>query len=343
MRVGLYDHPLFREHDSGEGHPERPARLDALRHGLKEAGLEARLRQVSPRPASADELLRVHTPAHLERVEATRGHTVRFDPDTQAGPRSAEAAVLAAGAVVDAVERVLDGDLDRALCLVRPPGHHAAPERAMGFCLYNNVAVGAAHALQRGLSRVAVVDFDVHHGNGTQDAFYEDPRVLYVSSHAFPFYPGSGGLNETGRGAGQGFTVNLPMPPGLGDADYARIYREIVVPIGRAFDPELVLVSAGFDAHANDPLADMHLSERGYRELAEVCLALAAGTAGGRAVFVLEGGYDLRALAGSGAEVGRALLGEGAKALPWPAHGALDPLLGAYRAQLQPFWPALSS
>jgi acetoin utilization deacetylase AcuC-like enzyme len=342
MRVGLYDHPLFREHDSGEGHPERPARLDALRHGLKEAGLEDRMRAMEPRPASREELLRVHGPGHLDRVEATRGLTVRFDPDTLAGPRSAEAAALAAGAVVDAVDRVLDGDLDRALCLVRPPGHHAEAERAMGFCLLNNVAVGAAHALQRGLSRVAVVDFDVHHGNGTQDAFYANPRVLYVSSHAYPYYPGTGGLDETGRGPGQGFTVNLPMPPGLGDADYARVYREIVAPIGRAFDPELVLVSAGFDAHANDPLADMHLSDRGYRELAEVCLALAAGAARGRAIFVLEGGYDLRGLASSVAEVGRALLGEEVEPLPWPARGVLDPLVDAYRRQLQPFWPALS-
>jgi acetoin utilization deacetylase AcuC-like enzyme len=186
------------------------------------------------------------------------------------------------------------------------------------------------------------VDFDVHHGNGTQDAFYADPRVLYVSSHAFPFYPGTGGLNETGSGAGQGFTVNLPMPPGLGDADFARVYREIVVPIGRAFDAELVLVSAGFDAHGNDPLADMHLSERGYRELTEVCLLLAGGSARGRVVVVLEGGYDLRALAASGAEVGRALLGEEGSPLPWPERGALDPLVGAYRRQLQAFWPVLA-
>jgi acetoin utilization deacetylase AcuC-like enzyme len=225
MRVGLYDDPLFREHDSGEGHPERPARLDAIRHGLKQGGLEERMLPVAPRPATPDELARVHSAAHVARVEATRGRTVRFDPDTQAGPRSAEAALLAAGAVTDAVDRVLAGDLDRALCLVRPPGHHAERERAMGFCLFNNVAVGAAHALARGLSRVAVVDFDVHHGNGTQDSFYDDPRVLYVSSHAFPYYPGTGALSETGAGPGAGFNVNLPMPAGLGDAEYARVYQ----------------------------------------------------------------------------------------------------------------------
>ena len=342
MRVALYDDPLFREHDSGEGHPERPARLDALCHGVREAGLQQRMRAVPPRPARRVELERVHTARHVDRVEATRGSTVRFDPDTLAGPSSADAALLAAGAVVDAVDRVLDGDLDRAFCLVRPPGHHAERERAMGFCLFNNVAVAAAHALARGLVRVAVVDFDVHHGNGTQDAFYADPRVLYVSSHAYPFYPGTGALSETGTGPGRGFNVNLPMPAGLGDADYARVYREVVAPIGHAFDPELVLVSAGFDAHANDPLADMHLSHRGYRELAQVCVEMAGGAARGRTVVALEGGYDLRALAASGAEVARALLGEEAARLPWPASGPLDPLLAAYRRELQPFWPSLA-
>jgi acetoin utilization deacetylase AcuC-like enzyme len=187
-----------------------------------------------------------------------------------------------------------------------------------------------------------VVDFDVHHGNGTQDAFYEDARVLYVSSHAYPFYPGTGSLGETGAGAGRGFNLNLPMPAGLGDADYARVYRQVVEPVVRAYDPELVLVSVGFDAHANDPLADMHLSDRGYRELAQVCVALAEGSARRRAVFVLEGGYDLRALAASGAEVARALLDEEAPRLPWRETGPLDPLLAAYRRQFQPFWPVLS-
>ena len=178
------------------------------------------------------------------------------------GPRSWDAATRAAGAVVDAVDKVLDGALDRAFCNVRPPGHHATPGRAMGFCLFNNVAVGAAAALARGLKRVAVIDFDVHHGNGTQEAFWRDPRVLFVSSHQFPYYPGTGALDEVGEGEGRGFTVNLPMPAGLGDGEYRRAYREIVEPIGRAFDPELVLVSAGFDAHRDDPLGGMDL-ERG--------------------------------------------------------------------------------
>src|SRR5438477_8479193 len=232
-RVLLYDDPIFREHDAGRGHPERPERVDAVRRGLRESGLEPRLRLMTPRDATRDELRRVHTEAHVDRVAATAGRTVRFDPDTQAGPRSHAAASKAAGAVVDAVERVLAGDAERAFCAVRPPGHHAEADRAMGFCLFNNVAVGAAHALARGVERVMVVDWDVHHGNGTQHVFYDDPRLLYLSSHEFPFYPGTGALDEVGEGRGRGFTVNLPMPAGLGDTEYARVYREYVEPVGR--------------------------------------------------------------------------------------------------------------
>jgi acetoin utilization deacetylase AcuC-like enzyme len=279
----------------------------------------------------------------VERVASTAGRTVRFDPDTQAGPDSWAAALRAAGAVTDAALRVLDGRLDRAFCLARPPGHHAESDQAMGFCLFNNVAVAAAAALARGLERVAIIDFDVHHGNGTQHSFEADPRVLYVSSHAHPFYPGTGSLGETGVGAGRGFTVNLPLPPGMGDAEYARVYREIVEPIGRAFDPELVIVSAGFDAWGGDPLAPMALTAEGYAELAAVCLAIAEGAAGGRAVFALEGGYDLDGLAQSAVALTRALVGEGTPRMEPHPHGArIEPLLDRYRRAFVPYWPALA-
>ena len=340
MRVGLFDDPLFRAHDAGPGHPERPERIDALRDGIRDAGLESRLEVLAPRDATREELRRVHTEEHVDRIGAAAGRTVRFDPDTQAGPRSSAAALRAAGAALDAVDRVLDGRLDRAFCLVRPPGHHAEAGRAMGFCLYNNVAVAAAHALARGLSRVAVIDFDVHHGNGTQHVFEADPRVLYVSSHAYPFYPGTGALEETGRGAGQGFTVNLPLPPGMGDGEYARVYREIATPIADEFDPELVLVSAGFDAWGGDPLAPMALTARGYEELAAVCLGAAEGSARGRAVFVLEGGYDLAGLAAAGAAVTGALLGDVTRRVE-PTRAAMDPLIAAYARVFAPYWPAL--
>jgi acetoin utilization deacetylase AcuC-like enzyme len=338
VRVALYDDPLFREHDSGRGHPERPQRLDAIRRGLGEAGLEPRLTTVPCRAATHDELSRVHTRDHLREMAATQGRTVRFDPDTQAGPRSYEAALLAAGAAVDAVQRVLDGAIDRAFCLCRPPGHHAEADCAMGFCLFNNAAVAAAHALAAGLQRVLIVDFDVHHGNGTQHIFETDPRVLYVSSHEFPFYPGTGALGEVGEGPGEGFTVNLPMPAGLGDGDYARIYRDVVEPVGRAFAPELVLVSAGFDAYVDDPLAGMRLTPRGYRELVQVCLDCAEGARG--VVVLLEGGYDEYGLASCSAEVARGLLGE--RAEPVPPARRVDPLVEAYRHALRAYWPVLA-
>jgi acetoin utilization deacetylase AcuC-like enzyme len=341
MRVGLYDHPAFREHDAGPDHPERPARLDAARRGIKEAGLEPRLQLLPPRPASRDELRAVHSAAHIDRVAATEGRTYRFDPDTQAGPRSYAAALLAAGSVVDAVDRVLAGDTDRVFCAVRPPGHHAEADRAMGFCLFNNVAVGAARALAAGLTRVAVVDFDVHHGNGTQHIFQDDPRVLYVSSHAYPFYPGTGGLDEVGEGKGEGFTVNLPLPGTMGDAEYARVYREIVAPVVRSFDPELMLVSAGFDPHRDDPLAGMAVTERGFARIAASCLEGTSGAAKGRAIFVLEGGYDLAGIAASTAAVMRELLGETVEA-GGDSAPRIDPLIDLFRNHHGQYWPSLA-
>jgi acetoin utilization deacetylase AcuC-like enzyme len=341
MRVALYDHPVFREHDAGEGHPERPERLGAVRRGLREAGLEERLVPLEPKPATPEQLLRVHSEPHLKRIAATRGRTVPFDADTQASPRSYEAALLAAGAVVDAVERVLDGSLERAFCAVRPPGHHAERDRAMGFCLFNNVAVGAEHALARGLQRVAIIDWDVHHGNGTQHSFWKDPRVLYVSSHQFPFYPGTGGIDEMGEGPGLGFNVNLPMPAGLGDADYARVYAEVVLPICRSFDPELLIVSVGFDPHRDDPLAGMRLTDRGFGALARLCLAAAGDSARGRAVFVLEGGYDLDGIAQSSASVMEAML-EKQPAREDGQSPRIEPLLAAYRKALAPHWSVLA-
>lgn len=211
----------------------------------------------------------------------------------------------------------------------------------MGFCLFNNVAVGTARALAAGLTRVAVIDFDVHHGNGTQAIFYGDPRVLYVSSHAFPFYPGTGSLDEVGEGNGTGFTVNLPLPGTMGDAEYGRVYGQIVEPVVRAFDPELVLVSAGFDPHRDDPLAGMAVTERGFARIAASCLKGAAGAAGGRAVFVLEGGYDLDGTAASTAAVMRVLLGE-TVGTGGDSASRIDPLIELFRKHHGRYWPSLA-
>jgi acetoin utilization deacetylase AcuC-like enzyme len=341
IRLGLYDDPSFRGHDAGPGHPERPERLDALRRGLSDGGLEPDLTLLSPRPATREELLRVHGARHVDEIAATDGRGRRFDPDTAASPGSYRAALNAAGAVVDAVERVLGGTLDRAFCAVRPPGHHASAERAMGFCLFNNVAVGAAHALARGLARVAILDFDVHHGNGTQDIFWTDPRVLYVSSHQFPYYPGTGSLGEVGEGSGRGFTVNLPMPAGLGDGEYLAAWRAIVDPIVRAFDPELVLVSVGFDAHREDPLAGMAVTSDGFGGLIDACLAGASGAADGRCVAVLEGGYDETAIAESAAAVIGRMLERPVNEAP-AARPGFEPLLEAYRTAHARCWPVLA-
>jgi acetoin utilization deacetylase AcuC-like enzyme len=309
------------------------------------AGEKLRERLVFPKPRQATraELARVHTESHLDAVAATAGKTVRLDPDTQASPHSYEAALLAAGAVVDAVDRVLDGGLERAFCAVRPPGHHAEADRAMGFCLFNNVAVAAAHAVARGLRRVMVIDFDVHHGNGTQHIFERDPRVLYLSSHAFPFYPGTGSLTELGEGEGKGFTVNLPMPAGCGDAEYARVYREFVEPIGRAFDPELLLVSAGYDAGQHDPIAPMNVTPPGFAEISHACLASAQGRARGRVVFALEGGYSMANLRDGVSASLHALLGDPVQPLVATAHPSFDRLLAAFRKALSPYWPTLAS
>jgi acetoin utilization deacetylase AcuC-like enzyme len=342
VRVGYLDHPLFGAHDAGAGHPERPERLAAVRRGLRAAGLDGELIACEPRPATPEELLRVHTPGHVESLARTAGVGGRFDPDTCAGPRTYEAALLAAGAVAEAVTRVLDGRLERAFCAVRPPGHHATADRAMGFCYLNNVAVGAAAALAQGLERVAVIDFDVHHGNGTQEMFWNDPRVLYVSSHQFPFYPGTGALHEDGGGEGRGFTVNLPLPAGCGDGEYASVYREIVLPVGRAFDPQLVIVSAGFDAARGDPLAGMDLTPDAFGELMDVCLAVALGAAGGRLVAVLEGGYDEGALSAATAATVASMLDRPHAPLTARAREGGERLLAAYRAAHSRHWPQLA-
>jgi acetoin utilization deacetylase AcuC-like enzyme len=295
MSLVLVTDDRFADHLTPPGHPERVERAEAMQV-VAARWSDSGGRILQPRLASDEELLRVHHAAYIESVVATKGRTAMLDPDTFASPETEEVARLAAGAVVAAVEEVTGGGR-RALVLVRPPGHHAEADRAMGFCFYNSIAVGAANARARGLSRVAVVDYDVHHGNGTQWMFYEDPSVLFVSSHQYPFYPGTGAADQTGRGAGTGYTVNLPLEVGATDADFDAVYRDAVIPALQQFEPELILVSAGFDAHELDPLAGMRMTTAGYGQLTARLLAAADELCDGRIVFVTEGGYDTGALA----------------------------------------------
>ncbi len=298
--VGYVYDPLYLEHGV-EGHPETPSRLRAIMSHLEGSGVLAQMVAVEPRDATVADLRRVHATEVIDRVRrVAKGGDGWLDPDTYVSGRSYDAAVRSAGGVLAAVDAVLDGAVGSAFCLVRPPGHHAGPGRSMGFCLFNNVAVAAAHAIEgRGLERVAIVDFDVHHGNGTQEAFYADPRVLYVSTHQYPHYPGTGDGSEVGEGAGLGATVNVPLPGGCGDEEYLRVYREVCAPVMRRFGPQLLLVSAGFDAHFSDPLAGMLLSVRGYYGIASTLRELADEACEGRVVYALEGGYDHTALAWS--------------------------------------------
>ena len=297
MPLTLISSKRFVDHVTPVGHPERPERAEVF-ESVARSFAETGGRVLEPRAATDDDLARVHTREHIAAIVATRGRATMLDPDTFTSPDSEEIARLAAGAVLTGVDQALDGPpQSRALVMVRPPGHHAEADRAMGFCFYNNIAVGAAYARSRGCARVAIVDYDVHHGNGTQWTFYEDPTVLFVSSHQYPFYPGTGAASEKGKGAGVGFTLNIPLAAGTKDEEIERKYAEQVVPALGAFKPDLLMVSAGFDAHELDPLGQLRLTTEGFGRLTKMLIAEADALCEGRAVLVTEGGYDLTAIA----------------------------------------------
>lgn len=328
----------FEEHDTGRGHPERPERIGVL---LESVVAQPGLRQVEPRLATAEEITLVHEEAHFARVAATRRlSSYAFDADTPVCSDSFQTACLAAGGVLALIDAVMSGQIRNGFAFVRPPGHHAESNRAMGFCLFNNVAIGAAYLRERhGLERILVMDWDVHHGNGTQHSFEREPGVLYISTHRFPFYPGTGALDETGSRDGEGFTVNIPLVGGFGNAEYLDAFQRVVEPIAMRYEPDFVIISAGFDPHAFDPLGGMGVTEQGFAMMARSLLRVAEASAAGRCVAVLEGGYDLRALRNSSLQVLDELRGSSSvDRIPSDSPRAA-PVLDAVRRVQRDYWP----
>lgn len=337
----------YLEHNPGDGHPESPYRLQVIHHLLDREFHDLPL--VPPRLATEDELALIHDPFYIRTVANTAGRVhSQLDPDTGLSARSYETARLAAGGLLQAVDALFAPphsafDIPHsAFAFVRPPGHHAEPAHGMGFCLFNNVAIAAEYAKKRyGLQRILIVDWDLHHGNGTQRAFYDDPGVLYFSSHQYPYYPGSGNFSETGTGEGEGFTMNAPFPAGFGDAEYLHVYRTILTPVALEYKPELVLVSAGFDPSNQDPLGSMEVSADGFGVLASLVKDIADACCGGRVLLSLEGGYDPQGLRDGVRSVLQALLGSQAP-LVWktPVKAAELVIKGIINEHKQ-FWKCL--
>lgn len=337
MSLIVFASDRFAEHQTPPGHPESPARAGVLQAVATE--WRRRGPVIEPKPATPVQLARVHDQKYLDALSRFAGVSAALDPDTFTSPETIDIARLAAGAAVNAMDAVLDGTATRALALVRPPGHHAEAAAAMGFCFYNNVAVAAAEARAHGVERVAIVDFDVHHGNGTEHIFAHDPHVLYVSTHQYPYYPGTGAADDVGLDEGRGFTVNIPIEAGAVDADYEIAFRDIVIPVVEEFAPDLVLVSAGFDAHARDPLAGMRLTTTAFGAITTALRDLADRRCRGRLVAVTEGGYDLAALEESLSSVVDVLAGA---SVAWPAHAGTSSrgtqALSAVRRAQAGFW-----
>jgi acetoin utilization deacetylase AcuC-like enzyme len=297
-KTAIFKNDLFLEHIPDFNHVESPQRLRVIYEQLEQPPLNGLFQYPAFKPASTELLELNHSKEHVMRVAGTAGKTFSsLDPDTQASAKSYDAACLAAGAVIAGLETIVNGKADNGFALVRPPGHHAEADRAMGFCLFNNVAVGACYGLKSlGLERIAIIDWDLHHGNGTQNSFYSSDQVLYFSTHAYPYYPGSGSLREVGAGAGEGFTVNVPLSGGQDDRAFAAIFREIIVPVTRQFRPDFIIISAGFDTYFGDPLGTMAVTEQGYATMTKQIVDLAAEVCKGRLLVALEGGYNLRGL-----------------------------------------------
>ena len=310
-KTGIVKDIRYMDHDMGAYHPESPERLKVIYEMLEDRDMKNIFRDVPVRPAEREELLFVHTSKYVDLLASTAGRDATYlDPDTQTSPGSYKAALLAAGGLCEAISMVHSGELNNAFALVRPPGHHAERSRAMGFCLFNNIAVGARYAQERlGLDRILIVDWDLHHGNGTQHTFEDDPSILYFSTHQYPYYPGSGSHEEIGTGKGEGFTINVPLSTGYGDGEFLAIFEEVLSPAVMEFEPSMILVSAGFDIYKGDPLGGMKVTPEGFAGLTRSLMRMAESCCGGKMVITLEGGYDLKGLRDSTKAVLKELAG----------------------------------
>jgi len=347
--TGIVKDRRYLGHGSGFAHPETPQRLVSIYEMLDNPDMAWKFTEIDARLATREELERVHRPFYIDLIAGTAGKAMTMlDPDTVATAETYDAARLAAGGVINAIDSVVLHVTDNAFALVRPPGHHAQASVAAGFCIFNNIAIGARHALaQREMERILIVDWDLHHGNGTAEIFYENRQVLYFSTHQSPGYPGTGDVTETGKGPGLGYTINVPLRGGADDAFYVRVFRDILCPVARAFRPEIILVSAGFDIYVGDPLGDMKVTPEGFACLTRILLNLADECCNGRVVLVLEGGYHIQGLTRSVRAVLLELLGETQVTEETLSRMAADTddtctrLVRRVQEKISPFWPTL--
>lgn len=335
VRTGLVYHPIYLEHDT-DGHPERKERLTTALKKIEASGLD--LEFITPRPATFEEVRAIHSSGYIDQVKAISERGGGYlDLDTVVSRRSYEAALMSAGGVITGINCVIN-DLDNAFALARPPGHHALPNRGMGFCLFNNVAIGAKYAQKQGLEKVLIVDWDVHHGNGTSAIFYDDRSVMYFSVHQFPHYPGTGRVKELGMDGAEGFTVNVPLPWGTGNSGYFAVFEEILRPVALEFDPEIVLVSAGQDPHQADPLGGMNLTTEAFGSMAAAVKEIADSCCEGRLVAALEGGYNLDSLSDSIVAILRAFKGEAEAPIEVEEETRVAERIEEVKRAMSPYW-----
>lgn len=339
----------YLNHETSSFHPESPKRLEAIYKMLEGADMKGKFLSVEPRPAEKSEIEMIHTSSYVNTVASTANSPHCYlDPDTETSPESYETARLAVGGLCNAIDAVIDGKAKNSFAFVRPPGHHAEADRAAGFCLFNNVAIGAMHAIKKfNMERVLIVDWDLHHGNGTQHSFYDDPRVIYFSTHQYPYYPGTGSVQETGRGKGQGYTVNVPLRTGPGDMEFVKIFTEILKPVALEYKPELVLLSAGFDIYFQDPLGGMKVTPKGFACLTRILLNIAETCCKGRFAVTLEGGYHIGGLTSSAKMVLNEMCGEARVTaeelarMAKEANPSIDSIIKTVVNQLSPYWKTL--